>query len=292
MFKELPFGAWHVVAAPRTPQRRLNPVGACIYCGSVEALTDEHILPDGIGGDLILPAASCKPCQDKIKPWETRVQKRNLGATRAASGVRSRKRRGRNKGEEKRLYRAVAKAVGDRPIDEDRGPEMDASELPRMVLLETTKGRPELLGGPLPENGLCVVVAARADVGPTEYTIDFHAYGGDVMRLIAKIAHGFAVASVGVDAFEPFLTDIILADKHDPEEFWKHIGSLPIRTHTDIIHRVRVVKMTAPIRSKSGLGIFLTPVIVAHVQLFANCSGPIYEVVVGRKKPEPKLPFQ
>jgi hypothetical protein len=38
---------------------KYSPVGKCIYCGKVETaqhrLTDEHILPSGLGGDLLLP---------------------------------------------------------------------------------------------------------------------------------------------------------------------------------------------------------------------------------------------
>lgn len=39
------------------------PVGLCIYCGSTNgALSKEHIIAYGLGGNLILPKASCESC--------------------------------------------------------------------------------------------------------------------------------------------------------------------------------------------------------------------------------------
>lgn len=41
------------------------PVDRCIYCGDREVeggLTDEHIVPQSIGGALILPRSSCREC--------------------------------------------------------------------------------------------------------------------------------------------------------------------------------------------------------------------------------------
>ena len=41
------------------------PVGFCIYCGAKDNLGEEHIIPFGLGGNLILPAAaSCIQCSD------------------------------------------------------------------------------------------------------------------------------------------------------------------------------------------------------------------------------------
>ena len=39
---------------------RFTPVGRCIYCGGTKSaddspLTDEHIIPAGMGGRLVLP---------------------------------------------------------------------------------------------------------------------------------------------------------------------------------------------------------------------------------------------
>ncbi len=39
---------------------RTDPIGRCIYCGGRKGLLDEHIIPYGLGGNLVLPEASCK----------------------------------------------------------------------------------------------------------------------------------------------------------------------------------------------------------------------------------------
>jgi hypothetical protein len=41
-----------------------SPVGFCIYCGAQDKLGEEHVIPFGLGGNLILPAASCRQCSD------------------------------------------------------------------------------------------------------------------------------------------------------------------------------------------------------------------------------------
>jgi hypothetical protein len=51
--------------------RRYNPVGRCIYCGRKETddlpLGDEHIIPLTIGGNQVLPHASCHDCERTIQ---------------------------------------------------------------------------------------------------------------------------------------------------------------------------------------------------------------------------------
>jgi len=41
-----------------------SPVNECIYCGKTDCkLTDEHIIPECLGGEEILPKSSCVECQ-------------------------------------------------------------------------------------------------------------------------------------------------------------------------------------------------------------------------------------
>jgi hypothetical protein len=49
---------------------RFPPVGQCIYCGAKDysesikgSLADEHIIPLALGGNLLLPEASCRQCE-------------------------------------------------------------------------------------------------------------------------------------------------------------------------------------------------------------------------------------
>jgi len=46
-------------------------VGRCIYCGSTEGLSNEHIVPANLGGTIILYKASCETCRKLIHRVET-----------------------------------------------------------------------------------------------------------------------------------------------------------------------------------------------------------------------------
>ncbi len=56
------------------PANRLAPVGECIYCDSkpmdTSGLTEEHVISEGLGARLILPAASCDCCRNKTRAIE------------------------------------------------------------------------------------------------------------------------------------------------------------------------------------------------------------------------------
>lgn len=53
----------------------MNQLNECMYCGSLkdQDLTDEHIIPFGMGGDLIFRKSSCKDCARKTSQDEMKV---------------------------------------------------------------------------------------------------------------------------------------------------------------------------------------------------------------------------
>ena len=72
-------------------KRRFQPVGQCIYCGRGESLSDEHVIPFGLGGKLVLPKASCPACADKTKAFEQRLLRGHWWAYRRTVGMKSRR---------------------------------------------------------------------------------------------------------------------------------------------------------------------------------------------------------
>jgi len=52
---------------------RFASQGACIYCGSSDDLTDEHVVPYGLGGKMILPKSSCRRCAMITGQFEGKV---------------------------------------------------------------------------------------------------------------------------------------------------------------------------------------------------------------------------
>jgi len=79
--------------APKFPQT----IGECIYCGRRgEALSDEHVIPFGLGGNWVLREASCSVHRDLTSGFEADALNKAWAAARAALGIRTR-RKGRRK---------------------------------------------------------------------------------------------------------------------------------------------------------------------------------------------------
>lgn len=71
---------------------RYTPVGECIYSGEKdEKPTDEHIVAFALGGECILPKASCEACQALASKAERAALHDMLIEVRAQLGLPSRK---------------------------------------------------------------------------------------------------------------------------------------------------------------------------------------------------------
>lgn len=69
------------------------PVGCCIYCGATSGrLSREHIIPYALGGDLVLPYASCAKCADITKKFEQVCAREVLGPARIRLKLPTRRR--------------------------------------------------------------------------------------------------------------------------------------------------------------------------------------------------------
>ena len=90
-----------VIAAETEAQERIYPsVGICIYCGSDtyahgsdRKLGDEHIVPEGLGGRLILKEASCKACETITSQAELEWLRGSFYAARVHKGFGKKKKR-------------------------------------------------------------------------------------------------------------------------------------------------------------------------------------------------------
>lgn len=75
----------------------LSPIGFCIYCGrepdTAGPLTREHIIPEALNGDLILPDASCKPCCVVTSRFELQFARTMYGSVRWREGFQSKRNR-------------------------------------------------------------------------------------------------------------------------------------------------------------------------------------------------------
>jgi hypothetical protein len=93
----------------------------------------------------------------------------------------------------------------------------------------------------------------------------------DFGRMLAKIAHSYAVAELGCGNFHPFLVDAIRGVKpyYLPYFIGSGIGKSP--PFSDL-HQIEI--------DKTGLG--MGALVVVKIRLFANRDTPTHYVVVGR----------
>lgn len=79
-------------------KRQYEAYGSCIYCGaSGLPLSREHIIPYSLGGQLVLPAASCNECADITKRIEQKVAQDTYGIHRAHTLAPSRRKKAKHK---------------------------------------------------------------------------------------------------------------------------------------------------------------------------------------------------
>ncbi len=79
-----------MVTATKAKPLVFPPVWRCIYCGSPETLSTEHIIPRGLRGNLVLPRSSCEPCRKITHKFETTCLRSNFWYFRIHTGMQRR----------------------------------------------------------------------------------------------------------------------------------------------------------------------------------------------------------
>jgi hypothetical protein len=206
--------------APRPPKRfqvgsvpveTYDPVGHCIYChGYGSKLSNEHIIPYSLNGTHILPKASCLKCAEVTSQIERVVCREFFGQLRAHAGFRTRRQH------PDQFFADLIFENGHRqrvsvPID-----------IHPSVLVLPQFAMPDLLSGRTPDGNFRIrdtiwhveprlewdeFVKAR---GAKQAAIQYPRKPQQFARFLAKIAHAYAVARLGVDGFKPLLIDLIL----------------------------------------------------------------------------------
>jgi hypothetical protein len=268
------------------PPIRFEAVGRCIYCGwEDQPLSDEHIIPYGIGGRLVLPEASCRTCSKRTGAIEkSLLRSQNWWPLRRALDLASRRAR-----EQPQSFPVEVSAAGQAHCVD-----VKVGNYPLVVVVFEFDPPTHLSGSPLPEGGESQAVAQRVyawNIGAlqfaggfaarlnsgliaarTELTIPVGMSAHDLSRFLAKVALGWAVAQFGWNAFEElYVSDLIVGEGRNPNRW---VGGAAIRPQFN--HR-----------ALHGLchGVIHRNVVV-YVQLFRPPFGwhepPTYQVVVGR----------
>jgi hypothetical protein len=258
-----------------------KPVQKCIYCGTATYSTKpkarriplgaEHIVPEGIGGTLELPEASCQNCEDTTGRL---VEGDALGRTLKLLRVHLKLKKPGSGQHPKTLPLTVPVQGHDTTI-----PDVPIEDHPIAFMLPIYQ--PPSFTAESKDFGKTIrgatIANIRIDMSALwkKYQISSFApaYWDNAMlcRMLAKIAHSFAVAELGESAFSPLLPKLICDGVPSgmsligcsPE--WEKISRSP-DLHTIGLGYQRHMDKTF---------------VVASVRLFASYDSPVYRVVVG-----------
>lgn len=273
----------------RSPARRISSPEKCIYCRATGVnLNEEHVIPYAIGKNAtILEAACCDDCQKIIQPYEQEVLRKQFGVFRAMVEAPTRNKKDRPKTIVLPLVEydesgRVLRDLGDKEIPIGEGPlilNLWESPPPR-ILGETIKpehveGRPwhyverakadPILLALAHELGVERVGFKLPPVGRLHY-----------LRSLAKTAHAFAAAILGIDSFEPFLTDLILKRSDDVAQFvGDKAGVATLEGPSGHSFKITLGETPEDLGAAGGL-------IVVFMQFWADLGTPPHLVVVGK----------
>jgi hypothetical protein len=260
------------LAGKRPPPTVHPPVGRCIYCGSEgsrsEPLGAEHIVPLGLGGDWILPRASCKACATITGEIERYCQREMYGTVRVRMQLPTR----RPGGHPTMLPLDIIRPDGRRErrlVPSGKAP---------MAVLGFRFPPPGLLRGVPPAvnfEGELIAKPVDDEAWRNRPEMERFKIGQINMltfaRMLAQIAHAYMVATAGLGSFRPFLPDLILG-RSTTAPYW--VGGDPHPPALDTATALHHVYRQDCLRA--GRQYFLVA-----VHLFSVASMPRYPVVVG-----------
>lgn len=270
---ELPsFVSGGAVEFPDLSKRHSVAAGQCIYCGSLDQLSNEHIIPRAWGGVQQILRGSCEACRKLTSDFETKVlRQENMALVRQHVGIRSRSRHASAQHEvELTVIRDGAETVESLP----------AADAP--LLLGFPWFSPPAL---LREEASSSLVAegwftARFGADPLELC---RSLGATSIRLeerrirpvafaqvIAKIAYAHAWQDNVIELLNG-PSELVEIFMHRPDEIGMRVGMKPqpIEHYPGLFFRLSYALDASTLS------------VVLEVQPFANLPAPIYLVVLG-----------
>lgn len=240
------------------------PVGNCIYCGASEGLSDEHIIPKGLKGTWILPKSSCEACRRITSRFETMCLRHLLGSFRRRTGFKSGKKQ---------------PLTVPQPIQRTdcvwENKEVPVGELPMAIALPRFDHLPLLLTGELKPLQVSFWAWIKHDAPDAVQKLGGIGFEigeispSDFTRMLAKIAHSYAVARFGIHAFRPLLRELIRYGSENPHFL---IGGPSTHPPAEkFLHAITPRRV-----SLRG-----TNYLMLQIRLLAQLGAPAYFVLVG-----------
>ena len=279
----IPFGAETIPDA--------SPIGCCLYCGANDAdtkLSREHIIPDGIGGILVLPRASCERCAKEINQFEQDVTKTFFGMTRIANGIAAQNKKRRKGYRSKQNFFLYERFLEKDEAINPREPGVPENELADKFLEYFTDAitvpdfmtPPGILHGEKPDFAFPFrfKLVGHSERKDGKVSVRMKVDLGNFERQLAKIAHGFAAYSIGLEEFKAFLPAMITNRDRTPNRYL--IGSMPVEPHRSLhrlsLYPVQIMALVPPMLVGQS-----KVLVVCDLHLFCHINPICYQVVVG-----------
>jgi hypothetical protein len=259
------------------PEKLYQPLNRCAYCPSDVQLSTEHIISLGLGGKLIFPKASCESCRKATSKVEDFILRKYLCALRSHLSLPSRNPGGRPESYKLKLYKNGRSWTQKVPLSKHPG---DV----RFVMFEPpgrVAGRPleqptysiRLVEGVIFPDAKERLRALGADGAKDKVAVNAMA----LARIVAKIGLSYAIAELGLDAFEQtYVNHLVRAEAAD----WHHwIGGYDRGRIVEpvTLHELRLLRRGQDLST------------IVHL-FVPYCPRDAYEVVVGRLRPGSELP--
>ena len=276
-------GCWRGVDTETMGRARKRDagVGLCIYCNSLDELTDEHVLPYALGGQLVLPKSSCKSCATVTGRLEQKLLRGHWWPYRKKLGLQTRSPAASQELKSVKIIKTNGDTIiAKMPLDSFVAALIFKLDPP--TILSGTKSSVE----PFAKEAFIKLL----DAMPTEAIVDSKRHvltphdkvefpvnfdSGELTRFLAKVAHGYAISKEGINAFSEFyLPEFILGRT---KGILTYVGGYESGIITTTLSGGGYNRMMTRVR-----GDFIT----VCIQLFVDDGDPppIYEVVVGKKK--------
>jgi hypothetical protein len=259
------------------PDHFYPSIGRCIYCGAARysprqperKLGDEHIIPLAMDGHLILPEASCEECERTInRGIETPITNLEWGYFRSKRKFPTRNKKNRKTHIQLRRKNGSHLRV---EVEDYSCPVLSYKFGEARILSGLPPGTDHLrwTAEVLTDHDAEIEMKRRFPDWDGVHRLKTRPY--EFARLIAKIGYSYAVAELGLGAFTPFVTEIILGKSED--WFYAVGGSWEIEPPVEGGGHITGIDVIVKSATKFWIRV--------NMRFFSAVKTPSYHVIVG-----------
>lgn len=259
------------------PAKTYEPLNCCAYCRSEEQLSKEHIISYGLGGELIFPKASCESCRKATSKVEDFILRKYLCALRSHLSLPSRNPAGRPDGYKLKLWKNGRSWTQKVPLSRHPGDvrfvmfEPPGHVVSRPVGQATYSVR--LVQGVIFADAQDRLRALGADGSEDKVVLNAMA----LARLIAKIGHSYAIAELGLEAFEQTYVNHLVRAEASDWNYWLGGYDRGRPVEATALHELKFLRRGQELST------------IVHL-FVPYCPRDAYEIVVGRLRPDVEIP--